>query len=171
MLAVKWYKKPEMIVAFSALLISLITTAVSVYSAYIDRSYARASVWPRLEWGRSFGHEHFSYHVTNSGNGPALIQYAVVRYQSKPIKAWQDILSLPNAAQSHISTKILSPQEIVKPLSYEGSEMNTLLKIDESIDVELCYCSLYEECWIITREIASTAVDRCVVDPSIAFTQ
>ena len=75
MLAVKWYKKPEMIVAFSALLISLITAAVSVYSAYVDRSYARASVWPRLELHRSFGSNHFNYGVTNSGNGPVSMDY------------------------------------------------------------------------------------------------
>lgn len=171
MLAVKWYKKPEMIVAFSALLISLITAGVSVYSAYVDRSYARASVWPRLELGRSFGDEHFSYYVTNSGNGPALIQYAIVTYQSKPIKEWRDIPALPRAAQSHISSRILSPQAIVNPLSYQGSDVEKLLSMDEFIEVELCYCSLYEECWIMTREIASTQVNSCMVDPSMAFTQ
>ena len=116
MLAVKWYKKPEMIVAFSALLISLITAVVSVYSAYVDRSYARASVWPRLELHRSFGESHFNYGVTNSGNGPALIKYAVVTYQSKPIKEWRDIPDFPVVSQSHISSRILSPQAQVKSI-------------------------------------------------------
>ena len=45
----KWYKNPEMIVALSALFIGLVTAFTSIYSAYVDREYARASVWPRLE--------------------------------------------------------------------------------------------------------------------------
>ena len=43
-----WYKNPEMIVALSALIIGLVTAFTSIYSAYVDREYARASVWPRL---------------------------------------------------------------------------------------------------------------------------
>ncbi len=43
----KWYTNPEMIVALSALLIGIVTAFTSVYSAYVDREYARASVWPR----------------------------------------------------------------------------------------------------------------------------
>ncbi|MCW8108308.1 hypothetical protein OPS25_07355 [Alteromonas ponticola] len=39
-----WFKKPEMMVALSALFIGLITAGVSVYSAYVGRAYARASV-------------------------------------------------------------------------------------------------------------------------------
>ncbi len=41
---VAWYKIPEMIVALSALLISIVMTIVAIYSAHIDRSYARASM-------------------------------------------------------------------------------------------------------------------------------
>ncbi|WP_298773888.1 hypothetical protein [uncultured Shewanella sp.] len=160
-----------MIVAFSALLISLITAGVSVYSAYVDRSYARASVWPRLEWHRSFGENNFNYGVTNSGNGPALIQYAIVTYQSKPIKEWRDIPDLPRVSQSHISSRILSAQIMINPLSYQGDKADFLLDMDEFIEVELCYCSLYEECWIINKGNDVKSVAQCEVDPSMAFTQ
>ncbi len=48
-----------MIIAGSALLVSLITAFVSIYSAFIDRAYARASVWPRLEIFRSYNDGYF----------------------------------------------------------------------------------------------------------------
>lgn len=167
----KWYKKPEMIVAFSALLISLVTAIVGIYSASIDRSYARASVWPRLEIYRSFSDKKFEYMVTNSGNGPALIKYAVVQYKSNPIKYWGDIPDLPNLIQSHLGSRILSPQNSIKPLVYRGEKSQVFLETDQFIDIELCYCSIYEECWLINRVNEPKLVNSCIVDESKKFLQ
>ncbi|WP_299786815.1 hypothetical protein [uncultured Shewanella sp.] len=168
---VKWYKKPEMIVALSALLISLVTTVISMYSAYIDRAYARASVWPRLEIFRSFGDEHFEYGVTNSGNGPALIKYAVVQYKSDAIKYWGDIPDLPNFVQSHLGARILSPQNSIQPIVYRGEKSKEFLEADKFINIELCYCSIYEECWLTNRVNEPILVNSCSVDESRKFLQ
>jgi len=69
-----------MLVAMSVLFISIVTAAVSIYSASTDRKYAKASVWPRLEIFRSFNSDKsFEYAVTNNGTGPAIIKYAKVQ--------------------------------------------------------------------------------------------
>ncbi len=70
------FKNPEMIIAVSALIVSLITAFASIYSAFIDRAYARSSVWPRLEIHRSYSDKDssFSYMVNNKGTGPAVIK-------------------------------------------------------------------------------------------------
>mgnify|MGYP001240988150 CR=1 FL=1 len=167
----KWYKNPDMIVALSALLIGLVTAFTSIYSAYVDREYAKASVWPRLEIFRSFSGNAFSYGVTNSGTGPALIEYAKVRYKSKPIKSWGDIESFRNIRQSHISSRTLSPNKTVTPVSYKGDDVNELAKADSAIDIELCYCSIYEECWVINRDNRPEAVDVCLIDEEDSFAQ
>ncbi|WP_444885620.1 hypothetical protein [Microbulbifer sp. PSTR4-B] len=168
---VKWYKKPEMVVAFSALLISFVTAIVSMYSAYVDRAYARASVWPRLEIHRNLNTTHFEYSVTNSGNGPAVIKYGIVQYKTEPIKFWNDIPNLPSITQSHISNRILSPQNTVKPLSYTGKELDKFDEADKFIGIELCYCSIYEECWLIDKLNEPKSVNGCLVDKTIAFSQ
>jgi hypothetical protein len=72
----KWYKNPEMIIALTALFIGLLTAFISIYSAYTDRAYAKASVWPKIEISRSHNVDSFSYGVANKGTGPALIKYA-----------------------------------------------------------------------------------------------
>lgn len=167
----KWYKQPEMIVALSALLISLVTAIVGIYSAYIDRSYARASVWPRLEIFRSFGGESFEYGVSNSGNGPALIKYAEVTYKSKPIKYWRDIPKIPNFTQSHLSTRILSPQNDIKPLVYTGKQAKEMLAIDQFVKINICYCSIYDECWLTSRTNEPQPIESCEVEPERAFRQ
>jgi hypothetical protein len=166
-----WYKNPEMIVALSALLIGLVTAFTSVYSAYVDREYARASVWPRLELFRSFSGNSFSYGVTNSGTGPALIKTVTVQYDSKYIKAWNEIESFRNITQSHISNRTLPPQKSITPVLYKGEDVNALVKADELIDIELCYCSIYDECWIVNRSNRPTAAEACVIDDKQIFQQ
>ncbi|MBM7073869.1 hypothetical protein JQC92_17820 [Shewanella sp. 202IG2-18] len=105
-----WLVKPEMIIAVSALLISVVTTITSIYSTYIDRSYAKALVWPRLELSRTYNDKQFAYVLANSGNGPAIIKYAVVKYKGKPIETWVQIPELDDFVsflQSHMGNRVL----------------------------------------------------------------
>ena len=166
-----WYKKPEMIVAFSALLISVVTAVIGIYSAYIDRAYARASVWPRLEMFKSFSPQTFSYGIINSGTGPALIKYAHVQYKSNSIKECSDIPNLPTYKQSHFGNRIVSPQSTINPLGYEGDKVSELLKINESIKIEICYCSIYDECWLIDRASNPKAINSCIINENDRFLQ
>ncbi len=126
----KRYKNPEMIVALSALLIGLVTAFTSIYSAYIDREYARASVWPRLEIFRSYSGNSFSYGVANNGTGPALIKYAKVQDGSKYIKMWKEVPSFKNITQSHISYRTLPQKTSITALSYKGKGAKELVSND-----------------------------------------
>ncbi|WP_044556071.1 hypothetical protein [Shewanella piezotolerans] len=166
-----WYKKPEMIVALSALLISIVTTVVGIYSAYIDRAYARASVWPRVEIARSFGKTFFNYQIANNGTGPAIIKHAAISYKSKPIKIWTDIPELPYITQSHLGNRIMPAESIIKPLTYEGAQYQQFLAIDDDIKISLCYCSIYDECWLVDRETAPKSVSECVIEEPLRFKQ
>lgn len=170
--SIKWYKSPEMIVALSALLIGIVTAFTSIYSAYVDREYARASVWPKLEIFRSFnGNSSFSYGVSNNGTGPALIKYAKVKNGSKYIKTWKEIKAFQNIRQSQISNRTLSPQNSITPVLYKGEDAKALVKADTLIGIELCYCSIYDECWVIDRTNRPTAVEACTVDNKQMFLQ
>lgn len=167
----KWYKNPEMIVALSALLIGLVTAFTSIYSAYVDRSYAKASVWPRLEIYKSSSGGTFSYSVANNGTGPALIKYAKVSDGKKYIKRWSDVKSFQGIIQSHIGNRSLSPQKTIVPLLYKGDNMKPLLEADKTLSIELCYCSIYDECWSIDRQNQPISVESCVVNNEQVFLQ
>ena len=167
----KWYKNPEMIVALSALFIGLVTAFTSIYSAYVDRTYSRASVWPRLEVFRSVSVDSFSYGVTNNGTGPALIKYAKVKNGSTYLKRWSDVKQFSEIRQSHINNRTLSPQNSITPLSYKGDNAKALRNIDDNITIELCYCSVYEDCWVIDRSNTPTPVESCLIDKTQAFLQ
>lgn len=167
----KWYKKPEMLIAFSALLVSLVTAVISVYSASIDRAYARAAIWPRLELHYSYYKDNFSYVVTNSGNGPALVQYAIVKYQSKPIKQWSDLPEIPGVTIEAMGKRILSSQQRIKPLSYVGESPEKMYELASEMSIELCYCSIYDECWLLNENNETVPINRCAVDSEVRFLQ
>ncbi|OIQ46527.1 MAG: hypothetical protein BM565_11215 [Gammaproteobacteria bacterium MedPE] len=166
-----WYKKPEMIVALSALVVSLVTTVVSIYSATTDRAYAKASVWPRIEIYPNYsgGSQVFSFSVKNNGTGPAIVKHALISYADKPIKVWRDIPELPDVRQSHISTRILSPQQQVEPIRITGMKRSQFIKLEKEIKITLCYCSIYEECWLTDRSNNPVKVKQCKATPSLLF--
>ncbi|NRD73045.1 hypothetical protein HQQ94_07285 [Shewanella sp. VB17] len=168
---IKWYKSPEMIVGLSALLIGVVTAVTSIYSAYVDREYARASVWPRLEIFRSFNGNSFSYGITNNGTGPALIKYAKIQYGGNPIKMWKEIEPFKSIIQSHISNRTLSPQNSITPVYYKGENTKALVIADGSISIELCYCSIYEECWVIDKTNHPKKIEACMIDDEKRFEQ
>lgn len=167
---VKWYKKPEMLIAFSALFISLVTAVVGVYSAYVDREYARASVWPRLVMYYEM-HSTDSYSVSNRGTGPAIIKYAKIKEGNKAIKFWREVSNFPNAFnQSHIGGMTLPSNETIKMVGAKDSK--TFRASTQPLSIELCYCSIYDECWIIVRGgNEPNQVNNCEINEQERFLQ
>ncbi|MEM6337563.1 MAG: hypothetical protein AAF752_13415, partial [Bacteroidota bacterium] len=49
----RWYQNAEMVVALSALVLSLCGISVALYEASLIRQAQRASVWPNIEVGAS----------------------------------------------------------------------------------------------------------------------
>ena len=160
-----------MIVALSALFIGLITAVISVYSAYVDRQYARSSVWPRLEIYKSANEKEksFSYSVTNNGTGPAIIEHVKVSFDSQFIKKWSDIDVLSNNIQSTINSRTLLPEQIIDALVYQGDKFYAVFNANTKIEIELCYCSIYQECWTVNRANKPKQVKQCLVKPEEAF--
>lgn len=158
-----------MVVALTALFIGLLTAVISIYSASVDRAYAKASVWPKLEIYRSYDIGKFSYGVVNKGTGPAIIKYAKVTANGQYLKKWSELPELRNIYQSHISTITLPSGQRVQPLTYKGN-LN-MLELDRGIGIELCYCSIYEDCWVVDRSNITQEIKECVISPEQAFEQ
>ncbi|MFD2166363.1 hypothetical protein ACFSJY_08790 [Thalassotalea euphylliae] len=167
-----WYKSPEMIVGLSALAVSLVAVFVAIYSAYVDRTYARASVWPRLEIYRSYSDlaGKFEYGVDNSGTGPAIINSVKISEDGKYIKRWSELgihkaLKIP-FIQSQINGRIIPPQRTITPIKIDSQNSadalrDFILKKDGTVNIEICYCSIYEECWLTDRNNKPKPVTQC----------
>lgn len=170
------FRNPEMIIAGSALIVSLITAFVSIYSAFIDRAYARASVWPRLEISRSVGENNFSYNISNKGTGPADIRYARLTFDNQLVKSWPEYLKLLTGTsvvhiQSHMGSIVMSAGDRIRPLQVHQSDAAKVLADRDSLSIELCYCSIYDECWLADRFNQPKSVKDCKIDDSQRFLQ
>jgi hypothetical protein len=46
-----------------------------------------------------------------------------------------------------------------------------MAKVDENLSIELCYCSIYEECWVTNRKNTPQPVEICIIDDADRFLQ
>ncbi|MEM1270744.1 MAG: hypothetical protein AAGI08_11940, partial [Bacteroidota bacterium] len=182
----RWYQNAEMVVALSALVLSLCGISVAIYEASLIRQAQRASVWPNIEVGASLRSESVSLWVNNSGVGPARIQSAALMYEGETLRNWEDLirtLGLPALGegmgqsfyQSMISGRVLPPGDPETIFSIDGSQtpelaqtMNQLREavLDGRADVQVCYCSVYEECWVSSlSKLVSRTTGESIVNP------
>ena len=175
----RWYRHPEMIVALAAVVLSVFTVLVGAYSASIDRAYARASVWPRLEMGRSFSQGSYSYIVSNRGTGPALVEQVRMAVRQQPQQDWQGILDAHGVgeqrryAQSQIDARTFSAGQELQVFHTEDQALIKQL-LDPGappMEVEICYCSIYQQCWTVDQGNRPMEVERCAIPEAQRFRQ
>jgi hypothetical protein len=173
----KWYRQPEMLVGLSAVLVSFVALGVGIYSAYIDRQSAHAAVWPSVMIAQSHSDSTYRLMVLNQGTGPAIIKYARLSHNGKPLKSWRDWLAVaeePNTSyvQSHLGGGVIrSGQEVV------GFEIdNALLKpkimtLMQASKLEICYCSVFDTCWVSDSVKPAREVGGCDIAEHERFLQ
>ncbi len=173
-----WYRQPEMLVGFSAVLVSLVALAVGIYSAYIDRQSAHAAVWPSLMVAQSNAESRFRLLVLNQGTGPAIVRYARLTHDGQALKTWRDWTKLVDEVeisyvQSHVGGGVIrAGQEIV------GFQIDSALllepkvkKVLEATRVEICYCSVFDMCWVSDSVNTPREVGECRIGEAERFLQ
>ena len=160
-----WITRPQMLVGLSALLLSLCGLFIAIYEASLIRQAQRASVWPYVEVAGSINPDGIKLWVQNTGVGPARIRAAAVTYQGETQTGWLDLVRSVvgedsvrvNVYQSLIDGRVL-PSDSPKETFFEATEESgagtresiALLRdaiFEGMVDVVVCYCSVYEECW------------------------
>ncbi|MCE2994973.1 MAG: hypothetical protein ACK5RG_03990 [Cyclobacteriaceae bacterium] len=158
--------KPEMIIALSAVFVSVATLFVYIYQARIMQGQQHASVWPHIE--RQYvqtSTDGFILRVVNKGVGPAIIQSAKMRWNNEPVETPYHLLSKfvnPDSISLYYSSlekMVLAPGEKVEVFHIyvkDQAEYNKLQKALKDFypkfSYEICYCSIYKECWLYGRE-------------------
>lgn len=179
----------DKLVGYSAISISLIALVVSVVQVQVMLRQERAAVWPRIQLGMSNSNnpqfdekgkvtsirKTASFTMYNSGVGPALIQGVFVRYRNKPILRWRalfsavgnDTLLQPNSQARVRDISLIAGEERVFFATEEGTVADTLAKTSREIEIACCYCSVYNDCWLVSRTmdaasaITYTPCDSC----------
>jgi len=181
MTEVKWYQKAEMLIGLSALVVSLVAVGVGVYSAVTDRTYAKASVWPRLIISTNVSTSDNSFSeigvkISNKGTGPAIIKSLRVWSKDTEIKQWNDIvephktlLKSYSLTKADISKGVISADQTFVLFSLRSQSLKIIEQYKEKIfptKLEVCYCSIYDECWKVVSDNKPTPVQMCEVTAS-----
>ena len=172
--------RSDRIVAASAGLIGIAALAISGYQAYIMRQQQRASVWPRVDLLTNDSDSSYSLSMTNVGIGPALLVFAEVSVDGKPRPSWRAVLDDLGGSggftQSRIADRVLIPgqsQDLFR--SQDPPGIGALASGADRVEIRICYCSIYDECWLVSRSLRPGArmphaeVRACVADERRRF--
>ena len=172
--------EPDMIVAICAVIVGMCALGVSFYQTLIMREQQRelseqrrAEMWPNLEMGVNNQGEFIRFIVLNTGIGPARIKAINMSYNGESIRDWNQLIekafghdNIPYS-NSQISDRVLPPGEIIESFGVEGDYVEPMSTYLYGLEAELCYCSIYDDCWTYSilqdEERALNEVATCEV--------
>jgi hypothetical protein len=146
----------------------LFTAAVALYAALVEseavRRQSAAIVWPYvqviLETNTTEGAEQFEVRLSNAGVGPARMGQVRLTFGGDVRRDWPSVLAAVDSADadfawSFVTGRVLKPGEEVRLFATSdpvaASRLFSALQ-DETNAFRVCYCSIYDECWV--REAA-----------------
>lgn len=157
----------HLFVGVPALLISLVVAFGTYEQARATQRMQQASTWPFVAVANTNytpeGRHRVSLALVNNGLGPALLGPLELRYEGRAVRSPQELLVaccgyVPGAtiqvATSPARDVALRPGERVSFFELDDVPANAavLARLDTArfrIGVRSCYCSIFEECWIV----------------------
>jgi hypothetical protein len=120
--------------------------------------------------------------VNNNGVGPARVESVRLTLDGKPMRDWNHVLaalghdgSPPNLGTSSIGGEVIPPntnrETTIEPIRINDRAIAKLFKdAEHRFAMDICYCSVYDECWIAHwQQSRADGVDRCPVPSSDDF--
>ena len=178
--------RTSLYLALLAILISLVGTGVSIFESKLLREQQTimveekaASVWPYVELKINSTVHVLGYtigaRVVNKGIGPALLGDVILVYDGEQIPLGQISkvildkhsgleMSKMNLGKSEM-LGVLSPDEEVDVFSVtfavNDTNLDEVLSIADYLELSLCYCSIYGDCWEVGMEGKPKKIDEC----------
>lgn len=174
----------------SAGVVALSALAVSMYQAYISRQQLRMSAWPYVVQSNT-GADGYTRIVQNVGLGPALVRSMRVEVDGRPVHEWGEFLIagmridsatlVSRLKTSGFWTSSVRPGMVLLPgtdtkLAHSSDttfaeSLRRVFTDERRVRVRICYCSLYDDCWISdSRALEPQKVRECpTADPALEF--
>ena len=143
--------------------IALCSLIVSVYGAYLTRRHERLSVRPVFVLSYYFNETGNGWRANNIGLGPARIRgfkVFVDGVSQQPQNVFEDVIKRafnlgPDSTKMHFTNlyaglSVPVGQDLVLAWLPPGPAADKVFAGFRRITFEVCYCSIYEECWRYT---------------------
>lgn len=164
---------PQDLIGLVAVIVATCAALAAIFQTQLMARHQAVSVWPYLQMFAGFASgdqqtdeiKPFSFNITNKGVGPAIVESINLRRKGEPMSNWRVVFDAvaaehgldPTAVQRGISEANMDPGEVVQAgeirtvIESGNSDLAALLAreiyVDQTIEVDVCYCSLYKECW------------------------
>ena len=173
-----------MLAALTSGFIALSALGASIYNVYLQRRQIEAQVWPHLEFMHSNPEpDEFTFDLQNTGVGPARIQGVRIAIRGKACANWNEVFHEAGEADpelkalitnpglhygySSVAQRVLGAGVVIHPGSFHWAAKNgeappsmmPLVRLFESADVSICYCSTLDDC-----EMDGEPVKRCPLE-------
>jgi hypothetical protein len=163
----------------AAVLISLLALGLGVYQTSVMQAQARASVWPYVAISRSYydsgESQGFTWEIANHGVGPAKVESVVNEVDGKTVTTWDALLVpllgktrtvISNATYSTLGRFVLPPdsnRDTALPVLHlmDPDDARTMDAAAHRLDMAVCYCSVYRQCWLAHSINEPVEVTRC----------
>jgi hypothetical protein len=179
----------DLILGISAVSISFISLFLAVHNGRAMERLVQANSWPYIQVTYSNsnpdGTPHFHLDIANKGVGPATVESLEVLYDGKPMSDSRSLLNAllnrtttpmhPPLLTSGIINFVLAAKEQVTFLDLTPSPEVSAQDYDairagaEKLEFVSCYCSVFDECWVIDTRIKRPAQVKTCPVPSTPF--
>ena len=170
-----------MLIALSAVLISVCALVVSIYEVRIMRSEQRLSAFPYLSISKFYNGRGFGLRIKNSGTGLALIKSYKIHVGESYFKDWQEVVD-HYAPEGHsidygimstngLQDEVITPNEEVVLFEVQwNEETRALSKSVDGLEIRVCYASLLEDYWVVNLDKGRTQLSGpCKPNPKQEF--
>lgn len=168
----------DLVLSVSAIVVSLVSLFLAVQHGEAMERLVQANSWPFVMAGMSTadpdGTPHFSLMIQNKGVGPAKIESLEVSYRGRPVAGPHALMRqlLPDRPDdqlgglvSDIVHSVLSAHEDIRFWDFgrgtvTKAEQAQLVKASQALSFRTCYCSVFDECWLMDAEPDKVARER-----------
>jgi hypothetical protein len=169
----------DMLAALMAVFVGACALGVSVYTAQLQRKQIEAQAWPYLQLWRS--NMQWQYSLSNRGVGPAQIRDMKLWVDGVEVASWEEAFTrvagrpLECYKQSFVSRRVLAANEDVAMFELcNQADFDAFDAAARRVQREFCYCSVLDDCWLLSERAASEAeflrrVDACPVGAAGSF--
>jgi hypothetical protein len=159
-------------------LAAIVAVVVSLYQASLARQQLKASAWPYISQGNGYtaGNPYIRT-VGNDGVGPARIKSFRVVVDGRPVQTWNEaVRALTGEGEPALVYSSLGRGTVLVP----GASRTVLslppglraqrfwLGAQTRLRTQVCFCSIYEECWLADSEEPEPTPQRACMSDSVA---
>jgi hypothetical protein len=150
--AFNWWQAVPIAISMAALVTSMAAAYIAYDQGQQTRLHHRLSVKPEIQISFYTNEQGAGWELINAGLGPARVKWFKVTFDHEEMPNWVSIIAKLQIQGTYMFTyptgAILRPGHASKPLWLKDRRAaDIVVKNSARLRTEMCYCSLYDQCW------------------------